>query len=84
MNCLITGGAGHIGSHLALRLHEEGHKVDIIDTKSVAIKDLTDNGWTGEYVEADIKNPQSVAYALQQKSMIYVFIWLGILYHLIQ
>ena len=67
MNCLITGGAGHIGSHLALRLHEEGHEVDIIDTKSVVIKDLTDNGWTGEYVEADIKNPQSVAYALQQK-----------------
>ena len=75
MNCLITGGAGHIGSHLALRLHEEGHEVDIIDTKSVVIKDLTDNGWTGEYVEADIKNPQSVAYA---------FTWLGILYHLIQ
>ena len=70
MNCLITGGAGHIGSHLALRLHEEGHDVDIIDNISIgkrdAIKDLTDNGWVGKYVKADIKDPRMVAYALQQ------------------
>ena len=72
MNCLITGGAGHIGSHLALRLHEEGHQVDIIDNISVgkrdAIKDLTDNGWNGKYVKTDIKDSRMVAYALQQRN----------------
>ena len=72
MNCLITGGAGHIGSHLALRLHEEGHQVDIIDNISVgkrdAIKDLTDNGWNGEYVKTDIKDSRMVAYVLQQRN----------------
>jgi len=71
MNCLITGGAGHIGSHLALRLHEEGHEVDIIDNLSVgnrdAIKDLENLGWKGEFTKASINDPQMVAYALQLK-----------------
>jgi UDP-glucose 4-epimerase len=31
MRCLITGGAGFIGSHLAERLLREGHNVTIID-----------------------------------------------------
>jgi UDP-glucuronate 4-epimerase len=31
MNCLVTGGAGFIGSHLAVRLLSEGHRVVIID-----------------------------------------------------
>ena len=31
MNTLITGGAGYIGSHTAVRLIEEGHKVTIVD-----------------------------------------------------
>ena len=32
MNCLITGGLGFIGSHLARRLVQEGHRVSIIDS----------------------------------------------------
>ena len=31
MNCLITGGAGFIGSHLAQDLLDKGHKVLIVD-----------------------------------------------------
>jgi UDP-glucose 4-epimerase len=32
MKCLITGGLGFIGSHLARRLVQEGHRVTVIDS----------------------------------------------------
>ena len=31
MQCIITGGAGYIGKHLALDLLEKGHTVTILD-----------------------------------------------------
>ena len=34
MNILLTGGAGYIGSHVALALLDSGHKVHIIDNLS--------------------------------------------------
>lgn len=37
MNILITGGAGFIGSRLALRLIERGHEVTVLDTLSPQI-----------------------------------------------
>lgn len=59
MNCIVTGGAGFIGSHLADRLLEENHFVTILDNFSTgrpenlshqkANKNLT-------LVEADVLN----------------------------
>lgn len=34
MNVLVTGGAGYIGSHAALRLLEDGHEVTVLDDLS--------------------------------------------------
>ena len=34
MKILITGGAGFVGSHLADRLHREGHEITVIDNLS--------------------------------------------------
>ncbi len=38
MKCLITGGAGFIGSHLADRLVKENHKVTVVDNLSTGKK----------------------------------------------
>ena len=34
MKILITGGAGFVGSHLADKLHGEGHDITVIDDLS--------------------------------------------------
>ncbi len=40
MNILLTGGAGYIGSHVALALIDSGHKVHIIDNLSTGNENL--------------------------------------------
>ena len=37
-NCIVTGGAGFIGSNLCHELVEQGHKVTIIDNLSTVIE----------------------------------------------
>ena len=40
MNVLLTGGAGYIGSHVALKLIEEGHEVSIVDNLTTGSENL--------------------------------------------
>ena len=40
MNILLTGGAGYIGSHVALNLLDAGYEVTIIDDLSTGKKKL--------------------------------------------
>ncbi|RYZ77741.1 MAG: NAD-dependent epimerase/dehydratase family protein, partial [Proteobacteria bacterium] len=35
MKCLVTGGAGYIGSHVAWQLIEAGHEVVVLDNLSM-------------------------------------------------
>ena len=43
MKCLVTGGAGFIGSNLALELENQGHEVTVIDNLLTGNKKLSIN-----------------------------------------
>lgn len=52
MAVLVTGGAGYIGSHVALELADDGEKVVVLDNLSTGIRRLVPPGV--EFVEGDI------------------------------
>src|SRR5687767_11291757 len=53
VNCLVTGGAGFIGSHLVRRLIADGHRVRVIDDLSTGARRNLD-GAEAEVVVADL------------------------------
>ncbi len=59
MRCLVTGGAGFVGSNLAVRLEALGHEVVVVDDLFSGRPDnLADFG--GEFIRADVSQPFDV------------------------
>ena len=52
MNCLVTGGAGFIGSHIADALVEAGHRVTVVDDLSTGRRGQVTDGV--RFIELDI------------------------------
>lgn len=52
MKCLVTGGAGFIGSNLALELEKQGHEVTIIDNLLTGNRNNL-KGFNGRFIQAD-------------------------------
>ena len=73
MRVLLTGGAGYIGSHIALVLLERGHEVVVLDDLSNSsreslrrVEELTQG--TIDFVEADLTDAAATRAALADKS----------------
>jgi ADP-L-glycero-D-manno-heptose 6-epimerase len=59
MRCLVTGGAGFIGSNLALQLEADGHTVVVVDTlRTGDAENLAD--FKGTFLRKDISKPFSL------------------------
>ena len=72
--CLVTGGAGFIGSHLTERLLDTGHSVTVIDDLSTGRADnLSAVAAHPELriVEASIVNPLALSEAARDADLIY-------------
>ena len=77
--CLVTGGAGFIGSHLVEALADDGFQVRVLDSlvkgKQSSIAHLVDDGLV-EFVEGDIRNRDIVDKAVSGTD--YVFHTAGV------
>lgn len=58
---LITGGAGFIGSNLAIRLVQAGHAIRVLDNLSTGrLKNLEEFLQDIEFIEGDVRDPDAV------------------------
>jgi UDP-glucose 4-epimerase len=72
MNVLVTGGAGYIGSHAALRLMADGHTVTVIDDLSrgnTGAIDVLRAAGDVHFVKANIGDGKAVADLLRDRSI---------------
>lgn len=64
--CLVTGGAGFIGSHIATRLIREGCQVRVLDNLSTGhLRNLEHLGDAVEFFEGDVSDAEAVRRAVE-------------------
>lgn len=63
---LVTGGAGYIGSHVALTLRDAGHHVVVVDDLSTGLKAAV---LDAELVECDVGDRVRIARVLREHSI---------------
>jgi len=75
MRCLVTGGAGFIGSHLVERLVKDEHDVLVFDNLSTGtldnIKGFLDVLHAGHFVQADVRDPLACSRAMHDIDVVF-------------
>lgn len=59
MKYLVTGGAGFIGSNLALDLERLGHQIVVVDNLNTGVIDAL-KGFKGKFINADVSKPLNI------------------------
>ncbi|HET7457251.1 MAG TPA: NAD-dependent epimerase/dehydratase family protein [Gemmatimonadaceae bacterium] len=76
--CLVTGGAGFIGSHLASRLVELGHPVRVVDNLSTGdMANVDAIGGAVDFVRGDLCDPAVCARAVAGIDVVFHLAALG-------
>lgn len=72
MKCLVTGGAGFIGSHIVAQLLAEGHEVRILDNFSSGKRqNIRPFDGSVELAEADLRDADAVRVAVNGMEIIF-------------
>jgi UDP-glucose 4-epimerase len=71
MAILVTGGAGYIGSHMALALVERGEPVVVLDNLSTGIRSLAPKA--AHFVEGDVSDSRLVCGIIRERKVDSVF-----------
>ena len=72
MQCLVTGGAGFIGSHVAERLVRDGHRVRVVDNLSTgSLANLAHLRADLEFLEGDLRDPAVCAKAVAGTEVVF-------------
>ncbi len=74
MRCLVTGGAGFIGSHLVDRLVRDGHEVTILDNFTPRVHRSTRPAWLSKearLVAGDVRDRGALLSALEGVEVVF-------------
>ena len=71
MKCVLIGGAGFIGSHLAVALIARGHAVRVFDQRGRKLLPAFPNREDVEWLEGDLADPRHAAHALAGCDAVY-------------
>lgn len=76
--CLVTGGAGFIGSHVAHHLIDQGHDVRVVDNLATGARSNLDAiADQIEFVEGDLQDPAVAARVVQGIDVVFHLAALG-------
>jgi UDP-glucose 4-epimerase len=69
--CLVTGGAGFIGSHIVQRLVADGHAVRVVDNLSTGSRDNLASIPGVDFLQDDIRDPAACARAAREVEVVF-------------
>src|SRR5579864_1477570 len=72
MRCLVTGGAGFIGSHIVDALVKQGHRVRVFDNLSTGRKGNLDEVWKKiDFVRGDLREKRDIVRAVRGVDLVF-------------